>query len=376
MTVTYRELAERAGRLAGLLAARGAGPETVEAVMMDRSAELMAALRAVLKAGAAYLPVDPGYPAERLGYMLADARPAVRAGRGQDAGRASGGRRWSTAWRYRRGRAPADRPAGCRRRAVRRGDPAYVIYTSGSTGTPKGVTVTQGAMVNFLAAVGRWFPLGAADRMLAVTTVSFDIHVLELYLPLLAGASVVMADRDTVRDPALLAGLMRRAGATIMQATPALWQAVLPGHERALAGLRVLVGGEALPPALAGQLRSAAAEVTNLYGPTEVTVWATAARGRRRARGPMPAAGADRRPDRQYPGLRAGPVAVPGPGGGGRGAVHRRSGAGARLSGASRADRRAVHRVPVRVRRGADVPDRGPGAVGGGRTADVRRAGR
>ena len=154
-----------------------------------------------------------------------------------------------------------------------------MIYTSGSTGTPKGVTVTHQGVANFLAAMARWFPMGAGDRMLAVTTVSFDIHVLELYLPLLAGAGVVVAGGDAVRDPAVLAALMRRAGATIMQATPALWQAVLSGHEQAVAGLRVLAGGEALPPALGARLRGAAAEVTNLYGPTEATVWATAARG-------------------------------------------------------------------------------------------------
>jgi non-ribosomal peptide synthetase component F len=121
-------------------------------------------------------------------------------------------------------------------------------------------------------------PLGAGTAV-AVTTVSFDIHVLELYLPLVAGAGVVVAEREVVRDPALLAGLIARSGATIMQGTPALWQALAGEHGGVLAGVRVLAGGEALPPALAGRLRGAAAEVTNLYGPTEVTVWATAARG-------------------------------------------------------------------------------------------------
>ena len=155
--------------------------------------------------------------------------------------------------------------------------PAYVIYTSGSTGTPKGVVVTQRGMVNFVAAMAARFPLGTRDRLLAVTTVSFDIHVLELYLPLLAGASVVVAGPQTVRDPAALAGLIRQAEVTIMQATPALWQALLAEYAQATAGLRMLAGGEMLPPALAARMRELAAQTANMYGPTETTVWSTTA---------------------------------------------------------------------------------------------------
>ena len=277
--VSYAELNGRAGRLARLLAARGAGPETVVAVMMDRSAELVTTLLAVLTAGAAYLPLDPGYPAERLEFMLADAQPvAVVIDSGTPAGAGIAANSGSAVIVLDDSLVAA-RLAGLEGTGLPGpgrllpGNPAYVIYTSGSTGQPKGVAVTHHGMLNFLTAMARRFPVEAGDRMLAVTTVSFDIHVLEVYLPLLAGADVVLAGRETVRDPAVLAGLIRRAGVTIMQATPALWQAVLAGHAEDVAGLRMLAGGEALPPALAAQMRDVAAEAANLYGPTETTVW-------------------------------------------------------------------------------------------------------
>ncbi len=285
-TVTYAHLNDAANRLARVLLTRGAGPETLVAVAMDRSVALITALLAVLKTGSAYLPVDPAYPTGRIAAMLADAGPRCVL---TDSRSASGLRE--------AGQVPllvVDEPELSAELARRPGDdldardraaslpahPAYVIYTSGSTGVPKGVVVTQHAMVNFAAAMAVRFPLGSGDRLLAVTTVSFDIHVLELYLPLLAGASVVVAGQEAVRDPALLAGLIRRAGVSIMQATPALWQALLAGHAQAAAGLRMLAGGELLPPALAARMRELAPQVANLYGPTETTVWsATASAG-------------------------------------------------------------------------------------------------
>ncbi|WP_344447091.1 non-ribosomal peptide synthetase, partial [Kitasatospora nipponensis] len=153
-------------------------------------------------------------------------------------------------------------------------------HTSGSTGRPKGVVVSHGSLVNFLVDMGGRFPVGAGDAWLAVTTVSFDIAALELYLPLVGGARVLLADRDTVVDPVALVGLARRGGATVMQATPSLWRAVLAelrsGAELPVP-LRVLVGGEALSAELAEELRGLG-EVSNLYGPTETTIWSTTAR--------------------------------------------------------------------------------------------------
>ncbi|WP_405402111.1 amino acid adenylation domain-containing protein [Streptomyces sp. NBC_01104] len=286
--LTYAELDARADRIARLLAARGVGPEAVVAVCMERGTGLPAALLGVMKAGAAYLPLDPEHPSERLAFTLADsgARYVLTAG-AQLPEVAS---------------APvidledpavsaelAALPAG----PVRPGDqgealsarhPAYVIYTSGSTGRPKGVVVEHRSLVNFLSAMREHCPLGAEDRLVAVTTIGFDIAALELYLPLLSGARTILATGDQVRDPLALRELLASSGATAMQATPSLWHALIADEEadaaarHVLSGVRALVGGEALPAGLATRLRERAASVTNVYGPTETTVWSTALR--------------------------------------------------------------------------------------------------
>ncbi|MEV8015622.1 amino acid adenylation domain-containing protein [Streptomyces sp. NPDC086554] len=277
---TYAELNAQANRLARLLVARGAGPETLVALALPRSPQLVVALLAVQKAGAAYLPVDLGHPVERVAAILTAAGPQAALTTSDDRHRLPDGQvalclddpelRAALAVQDERDLTDAERTT-----ALRPEHPAYAIFTSGSTGAPKGVVVPHRALLNFLTAMGGTFPLDATDRMLAVTTVAFDIHALELQLPLLSGASVVVADRDAVLDPAALAGLIRRSGATIMQATPTLWHSLLSEQAGAAEGLRMLVGGEALPAALAARMRETGAEVTNLYGPTETTVWST-----------------------------------------------------------------------------------------------------
>nr|WP_308404055.1 non-ribosomal peptide synthetase [Streptomyces rhizosphaericus] len=260
----YAELNARANRLARLLVERGAGPEARVAVVLPRSADLVVVLLAVLKSGAAYVPVDPEFPAERIAYMIEDAGPALVVDEEWMAGADAG--------------AFDDADLG----AVDLSAPAYVIYTSGSTGRPKGVTVEHTALANLLVSLGERCALTPGERLLAVTTVGFDIAALELYVPLLAGATVELADRDTVRDPRAVLDLIVRSGASVMQATPSLWHAVIDGAETAdeaasvLSGMRVLVGGEALPAELAASLTAYAASVTNVYGPTETTIWSTA----------------------------------------------------------------------------------------------------
>ncbi|TXJ86752.1 amino acid adenylation domain-containing protein [Streptomyces lavendulae] len=261
--LSYRELSRRSNRLARHLLAAGAGPERLVALAMERSPDLVVALLAVLKTGAAYLPLDPRHPRPRTESILAAASPVTVLTDAACPPELS----------------PDDLSAAELAPGARADERlAYVIHTSGSTGRPKGVAVTHGNLARLLTAMARWLPLGPADRLLAPTTVSFDIAQLELLLPLLHGAAVVLAGPEDVRDPRALGHLVRAHTVTAMQATPSLWTGLVSEAPEAVAGLRVLVGGEALPPALAGRLHALAAEVTNVYGPTETTVWSLAAR--------------------------------------------------------------------------------------------------
>lgn len=273
-TLTYRELAERVDELARRLVAAGAGPERVVAVALPRSADLVAALLAVLRTGAAYLPLDVDYPQQRLRFMLDDAPPICTLTCRDVVDRLPDN-------------APApmlvdesaDVPDAPLPQPLAAGEHlAYVIHTSGSTGRPKGVMVSTANLAAFTETVVGEGWIRPGDRLVAVTTVSFDIAALELLCPLVAGATVVLADRWTVLDPDELHDLIAASGATVVQATPSLWRPLVE-HEHAprLRGVRALVGGEALPSDLAAGLTAHCGQVRNVYGPTEVTVWATAA---------------------------------------------------------------------------------------------------
>ncbi|MGH3780083.1 MAG: amino acid adenylation domain-containing protein, partial [Pseudonocardiaceae bacterium] len=279
----YAELNARANRLARLLIECGVGPEQLVALALPRSVDLMVALLAVLKSGAGFLPIDLGFPSERISFMLADAHPVLvvtTTELADDLPASEVSRVVLDApdtvahlATYSKANVEDNERAG----AVSLSSPAYVIYTSGSTGRPKGVVISLEALGNFLAAMQERFVFGLGDRLLAVTTVGFDIANLEIFGPLLSGAAVVVAGREVVADPFALRQTVLSAGVTVMQATPSLWRAVLAENAAELAGVRVLVGGEALPADLAASLVDCAASVTNLYGPTETTIWSTVA---------------------------------------------------------------------------------------------------
>ncbi|CDR18215.1 type I polyketide synthase [Streptomyces iranensis] len=274
-SLTYAGLNARANRLAHALTARGVGRGDLVGVALGRSADLVVALLAVMKTGAAYVPVDPGFPAERIRQMIDDADPALIITPPTVPAVLA-------AWENRCVSVHLDAGPGAEGNlAVEAGagDLAYVLYTSGSTGRPKGVEITHGAVGNFLAAMRERTGCTAADRLLAITTVSFDISVLELFLPLLCGATTVIAQAQETWDAKALSGLMERHAITIMQGTPSTWQLLLDGGWQGTPALKkILCGGEALSRALADRLLAAGAGVSvwNMYGPTETTVWSTA----------------------------------------------------------------------------------------------------
>lgn len=272
---TYAELDARANRIANLLRNHGVHHGTLVGIALDRGIDMVAALLGVLKAGAGYVPLDPGFPAERLAYMAGDAGLAAMLTTSGHASRFDlRGRPVLAldALSHEMEAMPASRSV-CR--DIGPESVAYVIYTSGSTGRPKGVQVPHRAVVNFLGSMRREPGLGEDDVLVAVTTLSFDIAVLELLLPLTLGACVVIAARETAMDGGALAALLDACGATAMQATPATWRMLMETDWRGDARFKAMCGGEPLPPELAAVLLTRCGTLWNLYGPTETTVWSS-----------------------------------------------------------------------------------------------------
>ncbi|MGI4835688.1 MAG: non-ribosomal peptide synthetase [Janthinobacterium lividum] len=276
--LTYQQLHAQANRLAHYLRQRGVQPGDVVALAVDRSADLLVALLACLQCGAPYVPLDPSYPAERLAFLLTDSEArlvlasAPLALASQSAAPVvllAEARRAASAL-------PAEAPA----LSLDSASPLYLLYTSGSTGQPKGVVVSHRNAVNFLCSMQQTPGLAATDRLLAITTISFDIAGLELFLPLLSGATVVLAPTEAVRDGRQLLQLLSQARITVLQATPTSWRLLLAAGWQTPLPLKALSGGEPLPPDLAAQLLARCQSVWNLYGPTETTIWSAVQRVR------------------------------------------------------------------------------------------------
>ena len=278
--VTYAALNDRANQIAHRLRALGVGPGVLVAVGLSRTPDLVATLLAVSKAGGAYLPMDSAYPVQRLSWMLEDANPAIFLTE----------RALAKTWPGHAARVlllddPAEwSPRESVANLAARASPdalAYVIFTSGSTGRPKGVPISRRGLMNFLTGMQREPGLSERDRVLALTTLSFDPSVLELFLPLVTGSSIVMATRDEASDADRLRQLLVETGVTVMQATPVTWRMLIEAGWAGSTSFRVLCGGEPMRRDLADALLDRAAEVWNLYGPTETTVWSTLERVRR-----------------------------------------------------------------------------------------------
>jgi amino acid adenylation domain-containing protein len=271
--LTYAQLNAKANHLAHFLLEAGIQRQQVVALCLQRSSYLLTAMLACLKAGATYLPLDPDYPQERLAYMLDDAQvcfllhdqssraalPAQYLGMSLSLDDLRGQHHNTT------------NP----NQVIFPEQTAYIIYTSGSTGYPKGVPISHRAVCNFLQSMQQTPGMTNDDRCLAVTSLSFDIAVLELLLPLQVGAQIVLAEQQEIHDAKCLMALLEQHRITIMQATPSTWRLLIAADWSGSPALRLLSGGEALPSSLAQQLRSKGISLWNMYGPTETTIWSS-----------------------------------------------------------------------------------------------------
>jgi amino acid adenylation domain-containing protein len=276
-SLTYAELDARVNKLARYLAASGTLPGEIVGVYMERSVELVVCLLAIWKAGATYIPLDPTFPMERLKMVFEDlSQPTILTQSRLAADLPSGNtriicvdERWPVI------DIEDAKPLGV---TYDPGAVAYVIYTSGSTGRPKGVEVTQTNVVNLLCSMAKKPGLSACDVLVAVTTISFDIAGLEVFLPLISGAKLVMATRPVASDGTELLKLLRASKATVMQATPVTFRLLIAAGWKGDPKFTVWCGGEALPRDLVNQILSFGIEVWNMYGPTETTIWSATSR--------------------------------------------------------------------------------------------------
>ncbi len=272
--LTYQQLNQKANQLAHYLLSLGVKPETKVGICLERSQEMVIGLFAILKAGATYIPLDPAYPQQRLEFILSDAQiPILLTDISKINLNNINVEKLVCLTKHRENIAaqPQENPAT----KINSNNLAYIIYTSGSTGKPKGVEIQHHAVVNFLTSMQQKPGLTKEDTLLAVTTISFDIAALELYLPLIVGAKLILATKEVTGDGKLLSELIDSEVVTVMQATPATWRMLLAAGWKGCANLKILCGGEALSNDLARELLTSASSLWNLYGPTETTIWST-----------------------------------------------------------------------------------------------------
>ena len=272
--LTYRELNERANQLAHYLISLGVRPETLVGLCLERSAELVVAILGILKAGGAYVPLDADLPQQRLEFMLRDSAVRYLVTQSSLLDRLPSHGCCVTCLDN---EAETLKASDCSNLSsgVGADNLAYVMYTSGSTGVPKGVAIPQSAVVNFLLSMAVQPGMSSDDRLLSVTTPTFDISVLELLLPLTVGASLDVVPAPLNADGIGLADYVSKRNATVMQATPATWQMMLHSGWKGCPDLKVLCGGEALSDHLADELQQRCRQLWNMYGPTETTIWST-----------------------------------------------------------------------------------------------------
>jgi len=271
--LSYKELVIRSNQFAAYLAQQGIRVGDIIGLASERSIEMLICLLGILKAGAVYVPLDPEYPQERIEYMLEDAGAKILLISKAYSGHFKTGAKEIIIEDLSRAlnNYPKTNPAI----AVNANDLAYVLYTSGSTGQPKGVKITHRNLINFLCSMQSQPGITHEDRLLAITTISFDIAGLELYLPLITGAELIICDSESAKDGRLLLDLLTEKEITFMQATPSTWRMIIDSGWSKRLPVKILCGGEALPKELAELLVEKSSELWNMYGPTETTIWST-----------------------------------------------------------------------------------------------------
>jgi surfactin family lipopeptide synthetase A len=276
-SLTYSELNRRANQLAHYLMELGVGRDVLVGILVERSLEMVVGLLGILKAGGAYVPLDPAYPRDRVAFMVEDSEVPVLLTQRHLLGSVPESHAkvvvLDSDWRE-----IAKEETGNLVGRVDATNLAYVIYTSGSTGKPKGVQIPHRAVVNFLTSMSQEPGMTAEDRLLAVTTLSFDIAGLEIYLPLSVGAAFEIVSREVSSDGNRLLAKLGKSNPTVMQATPATWRMLLEAGWEGDSRLKVLCGGEAISRKLADQLLQRVGSLWNMYGPTETTIWSTTAK--------------------------------------------------------------------------------------------------